>query len=103
MTSYAETVHNKRTFNVDIALGDDSIISANIKGVRKVNWQNDDRPVTVPLTNTLIAPDKALGLLYIPKLTKKHIPVLFLQEKSILFDINDKKSVLGHAKQGFDE
>lgn len=100
MTPYAGTVQNKCGCNVDIALGDDSIISAKMKGVRKVRWQGADGPVTVSLTDTLIAPDATLSLLSVPALTKKDIAVLFLPGKAILFDIKDNNSVLGYAKQG---
>lgn len=103
MTPHSSTVQDQYSCDVNIPLGDDSIISAKSKGVRKVRWQGADGPVTVSLTDTLVAPDAAMSLLSVPALAKKEIAVLFLPDKAILFDLKDNNTVLGYAKRANDD
>lgn len=103
MTPHENTVHHQYSCDFIIAISDDSIITAKTKGVRKVRWKGADGPVTVSLTDTLVAPDAVMSLLSVPALAKKEIAVLFLLDKAILFDLKDNNTILGYVKPADDD
>ena len=66
MTGMADRVSNKAACSVAITLADDSQVMATHVGVRKVNWQGLKDPMSVSLSNTLVAPDIKTSLLSVP-------------------------------------
>ena len=102
MTGMADRVSNKAACSVAITLADDSQVMETHVGVRKVNWQGLKEPMSVSLSNTLVAPDIKTSLLSVPALVSKNIGVLFLPGKAMFLDLLDKKNILGYAKQKTD-
>lgn len=88
---------------MNIALDDDSAITAKKKHVREVRMQGGDGLVTVSVTDTLLAPDAGMSLLLVSAIAKNDIVVLFLPKKPILFNPKNNNYVLGYAKRADDD
>ena len=102
MTAMADRVTDKSACHVAIKLADDSEVSAKQVGVRMVNWQGLNGPVSVSLSDTLVASDIKTSLLSVPALVKKDIGVLFLPGKAMFLDLLDENKILGYAMQKTD-
>lgn len=70
MTPCVEDVVDASECNVSIAINDDSVVKANLRGTRHVNWAIGGTITNVSLSNTLVSPDLSMGLLSIPALAK---------------------------------
>ena len=88
-----------RSSSLEIKLADDSTISFNMEGKRKVSWMTSEGKREVNLSNTLVAPDISMSLLSIPALVDKNIAVFFMPKKALLIYLEDNNSILGIATQ----
>lgn len=83
--------------NVQIALGDDSKITASHKGVRKMTWSTKDGDIEVSLSNTLCSKELAMNLLSIPALAKARVCTLLLPSVALLMDMDKDCKLIGRA------
>ena len=102
MTPHEDRVHWKGACDVSIKLADDSVVTADVKGVRTVKWQSQDGQQPVHLSETLVVPKLSMSLLSIPALVRKNIGVLFIPGKAVLVDLENNLYVLGCGRQGVD-
>ena len=103
ITPFEHKVSNLEECDVTITLGDDSTVPSVTQGTRRVQWQGEDGPVNVNLSNTLVAPDVSLSLLSVPALVEKGLAVLFVPTRAFIININDGNTIIGTASQGTDK
>lgn len=84
-------------YNGTIPLGDDLKIRASKQVSRRLQWNGEDEPLFVTLSNTLVAPEVSLGLLSVPALVNKGLAVLFVQERALIINMNDCNKVVSTA------
>lgn len=99
MTLISKNVTSKESCAVHLMLGDDSKVKASTRGVRRVQWQTENGPCTVSLSNTLVLKDLTMSLLSIPALVQKQIATLVLPRKALFIDLKYEYSILGKATQ----
>eukprot|EP00737_Agarophyton_chilense_P000933 gb/GEZJ01001039.1/.p1 GENE.gb/GEZJ01001039.1/~~gb/GEZJ01001039.1/.p1 ORF type:complete len:312 (-),score=43.94 gb/GEZJ01001039.1/:3064-3999(-) len=97
MTPHLDSLEQTRTCNVNIALGDDSIVKAGVEGTLTVKWNHCEQNTTVKLTRTLGLESLSMNLLSIPALTSDDLDVLFMPDHAYIIDLRDKFQIIGTA------
>lgn len=102
MTLFKEKVTNQRKCKVDIALRNDSTVTASSTCTRVVKWNGAYITCTISLSNTLFSPELSMSLLSVPALVQKGVSVLFVPGKALMVDTDNEFTIIGKSRQGTD-
>ncbi|KAI0558871.1 hypothetical protein FGB62_182g05 [Gracilaria domingensis] len=88
---------------VPIALGDNSLLNAHIKGTKRVQWQANNLTTEIHLTYTLCSSNLAMELLSVPALADKNMVVVFTKTHAVILDAQNEFVPIGIGSRDTDD